>query len=182
MNGKVSDIKERIEYTNHILDKKFELYEWINSKANIMVVINTALLSLAMFAIDKWITPTGFNYKQCWFWLWLLSTASLAGGICLSLFVAIPTVKSGIWKKHKKELIAGSLRTVMGISSMTPSNYQKRMEQVTEEEMLQNNADEIVKVNYNISIDICLLRWTAGLTLFGIVLLISSFAARAAIS
>lgn len=165
-------MKDKIEYTNHILEIKFGLYEWINSKAGIMVGFNTAVLSAALFVFDKWMKAA--CWREWWFWWLLVSIVALIMSIILSIVIAIPIIRSRINDKHPDEVLIKSVRTVVGIRSMSPNGYFEMVKSLTEEEMLRHNTDEIVKVNYNIDRDSFDLKIVAYLTIAGIIALLAA--------
>ena len=136
-------IKERIEYSKDILEKRYQLYTWLDTKVNLSLVINTALLGFAYILIER------SEVEKLLICQILIILAILFVGISVffCLFLIKPAMKSPLWKKYSDQLVEKQPRTSIGIETFSPKEYIKYMNKISLGDMLQFNLDQILKMN-----------------------------------
>ena len=133
-------IKERIEYSKDILDKRYHLYTWMETKINLSLMINTILLGFSYFLLDK----STFICSQI---LIILSILLIGYSLLKCLFLINPIMKSTLWKKHGKKLIDKQPRISIGIETFEIEEYHNCMKIMSLKDMLKYNVDQILKMN-----------------------------------
>lgn len=132
-------------FATHILDKRYELYCWIETKINLLLLINTVLASICYFLIYEsieFVVPLVPNF------LIFAAMIFLFASIIQCLVLIIPKMKSPIWKtKDKEELIVKQIRSSIGIEEFTPEEYREKFRTLDFNTIIDMNVDQIKKMN-----------------------------------
>jgi hypothetical protein len=142
-NKHIRDLQTiRLAYSQDILNKRYDLYTWMDGKARLSLTINSVL-----FGFSYWLI---INYSGSAVSKALIITGIIVLGVSILvlLTVVLPTMKSPIWKKIPNQLIVKQPRTIIGVNEFeNQSEYLKTIQSLTIDDMLKYNVDQIWKMN-----------------------------------
>ncbi|MFK7953080.1 MAG: hypothetical protein AB8B73_09555 [Ekhidna sp.] len=166
------DHKENLElklsYTKDILDKRYALYSWLDTKTNLSLAINSALLGFSYLLLNNH-NEVEIIYIKI---IILISVLLIGFSILISLSLTNPTMKTPIWKMKKSSLIDKQPRTSIGIALYEPDEYLNHMLTINTTEMITYNSDQIVKMNSNINLASKKLKTIVRLSSIALILLV----------
>lgn len=157
----VADYHDQIEYTQDILDKRYFLYSWCETKNATLAAVNSFLLGAQFVAINAL-----FENKAV-FNLPLMVAAGLlyATATIIVLWHVEPLMRSGRLKGQR------NVRSVMGVEQYgSKEEYFRAIQLLDLPSMLRHNTDQIYGMNRNIMKNQSALRIAATMTILGIVL------------
>jgi hypothetical protein len=131
--GEASDelLKQRILYTNDIIDTMFSTYHWLTLKVQALMAITAALIAATAFVLKD--LPNLLWWEKSIGGLGVLCLFS-ALGFCLHYLVPLYNARIGN---------ENNLRTIIGIVPIHKDDYQRRIEELTLRDMLKYNANQI---------------------------------------
>ena len=137
------DIDIQLSYSHDILDKRYVLYNWLDTKVNLSLAINSALLGFSYILLKNEVGTNLLFIKA------MIVLAMTLIGVCIYLCLTLtnPAMKSKIWKRKKDKLITKQPRTSVGIAEFEPDEYFSFLRNLEKPEMLKYNVDQIVKMN-----------------------------------
>ncbi|MGV6832544.1 MAG: hypothetical protein ACWA5P_13405 [bacterium] len=135
-------LNSQLSYSQDILDKRYILYNWLDTKVNLSLAINSALLGFSYILLRNEV-GSDLIIKS------LIIVAMTIIGVCIYLCLTLtnPAMKSKIWKIKKDKLINKQPRTSVGIKEFEPDEYYDFLMNISQKEMIRYNVDQIVKMN-----------------------------------
>lgn len=162
-------IINQIGYSKDILDKRYFLYTWLDSKVNLSLVINSALLGFSYVLLEKGDVLIVSKI------LVIIAVLLISVSIFICLRLTNPAMKSPIWKKYNNKMIVKQPRTSIGIENFEPEEYKRTMKKIDLELMLEYNLDQIIKMNAIVNNSSRQLKKIVNLSSFALLILVFAF-------
>ncbi len=160
----------RLAYSQDILNKRYDLYTWIDGKARISLTINSVLLGFSYWLVTN---HSGDNVTKA---LIIFGIFILSISIMVLLTVALPAMKSPVWKKIPNQLIVKQPRTVIGVNEFkNPSKYLETIRSLTIDDMINYNVDQIWKMNKIVLVSSNRMALSTWLIRLAVVVLVCAF-------
>lgn len=153
----MAEVSSVLEFANDALDKKYELYNWCETKMGTLVTLDGLLLA-GLFALFG----SRLNSSdQIQLWAFRLAV----GLMCASLFVAlwhiVPKLRSGL-------VPVGNVRTVAGIESYSSTEaVVEAFKTLGPQDMLLLTVEQLRGMNRIITQNFRAIHWAVGLTMAG---------------
>lgn len=151
------------EFTTDILDKQYRSYNWVDIKMQCLLTVDGALATGVFFLLQKG-TVTNLFTLDCLMAAFLCLVASLT--ICL--IHSVPKLDSGIGNQN-------NLRTIIGITRLTPSDYHSKVAALSNSQLLAMNCWQISGMTRNNKRSFHYLRIGVVFTVVGIVAMTGAF-------
>jgi len=155
---------EFLNFTYHILDKKYEQGSWVAGKMNALITINSILIGVLTLLYQNLKGPSTLTEVLVGATFLTLSSSLLC---CLSGCIArrrSPT------KQGYEGLLEDSLRTTAGAEDLTVVEYKRQLLQKNMGDLIELNVDLIQTLNAFITLDQRLLARGAYCTASGLLL------------
>lgn len=134
--------KARLAYCQDILNKRYDLYTWIDGKARIALSVNGLFLGLSYWLLKNGSEKIVFQLPM------FIGITALVLSILVLLTVALPAMMSPAWKTMPEKLIIKQPRTAVGINEFKgPAEYMETIKSLTMGQMIEYNVDQIWKMN-----------------------------------
>lgn len=154
---------DQYRFSGEILDKKYQLYVWCETKVYNLVTINGALLA-ALSVILYSNMGSNARYKSLLFASGFASIGLLSLSVLICLIHIIPKMNSG-------RTDGKNIRSVIGTNKFTNgAEYHDALASYDLDAMIRSNCDQIVGMNTNIWKNHMAIRRAARSTIAGLVM------------
>jgi len=169
--------KIRLAYSQDILNKRYDFYTWMDGKARLSLTINSVLLGFSYWLVTNHGGDVVSKY------LIVAGIIVLSMSILILLTVALPAMKSPVWKQIPDQLIIKQPRTVIGVNEFKdPAEYVKTVRSLAVDDMIGYNADQIWKMNKIVLVNSSRMSFATRFTSLAVIFLVSALLYSGAIS
>lgn len=162
VKGSTVDSQQIFEFTKDVLDKRYNIYGWCETKVYNLITLNGLILA-AIFVV------VGFSARQpIDTWLALGQYLSTAGAIlflCASLLQALrhirPKMNSGTGTGKNPRSVVGT------ITHECWEDFELHLRQMDLEKMISSNAEQIYGMSFNIIRNDLAIRGAAAFSILG---------------
>lgn len=162
VDGERRQLEDIFRFGTDILQKKYELYMWCETKTYNLLTANGALLAAIFLLLNS---LGDFNERPAVWFLGLLSSVLVLASVVVSLVNIIPRMDSGATSRK-------NLRSVIGTNNFDHyDDYHDALSTMDLKAMVYSNSEQIYGMNKNVWKSQSAIRRAAWFTAAGVVAL-----------
>lgn len=153
-----------LSFALHILDKRYHLEQWLETKTQSHILVNTLLGGMTVLTFNQ-IHSLDYTLRLILFFGLVCFMANLF----LCIYLQIPKFRSRRQLSRSYEYDSFNPRSTAAIETFTVDDYKNRLSTITPHEMVVATADQIKQINSIIVQERRYLSMAAVLTIIGLV-------------